>query len=92
MLAFTSGRRMMAANVALLLASIGFVYAVKTTSPANAAFLGGTICCSASSSPRFLGERIVRRTYLAIPIAPSDWAIMVAGDVNFHGAGKDIVG
>ena len=40
--AFTSGRRMLAANVALLLASIGFIYAVKTTSPATAAFLGST--------------------------------------------------
>ena len=93
LLAFTSGRRMMAANVALLLASIGFVYAVKTTSPANAAFLGATTPLFGVVVARvFLGERIVWRTYLAIPIALVGLAIMVAGDVNVDGAGKDIVG
>jgi drug/metabolite transporter (DMT)-like permease len=93
MLAFTSGRRMMAANVALLLASIGFVYAVKTTSPANAAFLGATTPLFGVVVARvFLGERIAWRTYLAIPIALVGLAIMVAGDINVDGAGKDIVG
>jgi drug/metabolite transporter (DMT)-like permease len=93
MLAFTSGRRMMAANVALLLASIGFVYAVKTTSPANAAFLGATAPLFGVVVARvFLGERIAWRTYLAIPIALVGLAIMVSGDVNVDGAGKDIVG
>ena len=57
--AFTSGRRVMAANVALLLASIGFVCAVKTTSPANAAFLGATAPLFGVVVARvFLGERI----------------------------------
>ena len=68
--AFTSGRRMLAANVALLLASIGFVYAVKTTSAANAAFLGSTTPLFGVVVARvFLGERILVRTYLAIAIA-----------------------
>ena len=50
---------MMAANVALLLASIGFVYAVKTTSAANAAFLGSTTPLFGVVVARvFLGERI----------------------------------
>ena len=38
--AYTSGRTMMVANLMLLLASLGFVYAVKTTTAANAAFRG----------------------------------------------------
>jgi drug/metabolite transporter, DME family len=95
--AFTSGRRMMAANVALLLASIGFVYAVKTTSPANAAFLGATTPLFGVVVARvFLGERIAWRTYVAMAIALVGLAIMVAGDVNVAGqhdvAGKDILG
>jgi len=91
--AFTTGRRMMAANVALLLASIGFVYAVKTTSPANAAFLGATTPLFGVVVARvFLGERIAWRTYVAMAVALVGLAIMVAGDVNVGGAGKDIVG
>jgi len=91
--AFTSGRRMMAANVALLLASIGFVYAVKTTSPANAAFLGATTPLFGVVVARvFLGERIAWRTYVAMAVALVGLAIMVVGDVNVGGAGKDIVG
>ena len=91
--AFTSGRRMMAANVALLLASIGFVYAVKTTSAANAAFLGATTPLFGVVVARvFLGERIVVRTYVAIAMALVGLAIMVAGDVKVGGADKDIVG
>ncbi len=93
LLAFTSGRRMMAANVALLLASIGFVYAVKTTSPANAAFLGATTPLFGVVVARvFLGERIAWRTYVAMAVALVGLAIMVAGDINVGGAGKDIVG
>ena len=61
---------MIAANVALLLASIGFVYAVKTTSAANAAFLGSTTPLFGVIVARlFLGEQILVRTYLAIAIA-----------------------
>ena len=91
--AFTSGRRMMAANMALLLASIGFVYAVKTTTPANAAFLGATAPLFGVVVARvFLGERIARRTYLTMTIALIGLAIMVAGELNVEGAGEDILG
>jgi drug/metabolite transporter (DMT)-like permease len=80
--AFTSGRRMMAANVMLLLASIGFVYAVKTTTAANAAFLGSTTPLFGVIVARlFLGERLNRRTALAIALAFAGLAIMVIGDV-----------
>ena len=92
MRAFTSGRRMMAANAALLLASIGFVYAVKTTSPANAAFLGATAPLFGVVVARvFLGERIAWRTYIAMAVALVGLAIMVAGDVDVEG-GNDMLG
>jgi drug/metabolite transporter (DMT)-like permease len=87
--AFTSGRRMLAANVALLLASIGFVYAVKTTTAANAAFLGSTTPLFGVVVARvFLGEKIWLRTYVAIAIAFVGLVIMVAGDLEVG----DIVG
>mgnify|MGYP002137742321 CR=1 FL=1 len=40
LVAWTGGRGMLGANFGLFLASLAFVYAVKTTTPANAAFLG----------------------------------------------------
>ena len=45
--AFTSGRRMIAANLMLLLASLGFVYAVKTTRPPTLPSSGRRHRCSA---------------------------------------------
>ncbi len=91
--AFTSGRRMLAANVALLLASIGFVYAVKTTSAANAAFLGSTTPLFGVIVARlFLGEKILVRTYLAIAIAFVGLVIMVAGDLQVGDFADNIVG
>lgn len=81
--AFTSGRRMMAANLMLLLASIGFVYAVKTTTAANAAFLGSTTPLFGVIVARlFLGERLNRRTALAITMAFTGLAVMVVGDLE----------
>ena len=89
--AFTSGRRMMAANMALLLASIGFIYAVKTTSPATAAFLGSTTPLFGVVVARlFLGERIHWRTYLAIALALVGLVVMFTGDAD--GSGNNIVG
>lgn len=89
--AFTSGRRMLAANVALLLASIGFIYAVKTTSPATAAFLGSTTPLFGVVVARvFLGERIQWRTYLAIAIALVGLVIMFTGDAD--SSGNNILG
>lgn len=81
--AFTSGRRMIAANLMLLLASIGFVYAVKTTTAANAAFLGSTTPLFGVVVARlFLDERLNRRTGVAIGLAFTGLAIMVAGDLE----------
>ena len=81
--AYTSGRRMLLANLALLIASIGFVYAVKTTSVANAAFLGATTPLFGVASARaFLGERLNWQTITAIAFAFVGLTIMVAGDLK----------
>jgi drug/metabolite transporter (DMT)-like permease len=89
--AFTSGPRMLAANVALLLASIGFVYAVKTTSAANAAFLGSTTPLFGVIVARaFLGEKIWLRTYIAMALALVGLAIMVAGHLEVGDAIGDL--
>ncbi len=81
--AYTSGKRMLAANLSLLVASIGFVYAVKTTSAANAAFLGATTPLFGVASARaFLGERLNWRTLTAIAVAFAGLAIMLVGDLE----------
>jgi drug/metabolite transporter, DME family len=87
--AFTSGRAMHIANVMLLLASIGFVYAVKTTTVANAAFLGATTPVFGVILARiFLGERLDRVTVATVAAAFVGVTIMVAGDV----AGGSMIG
>jgi drug/metabolite transporter (DMT)-like permease len=89
--AYTSGRRMLLANLALLVASIGFVYAVKTTSAANAAFLGATTPLFGVASARaFLGERLNWRTITAIAVAFVGLAIMLAGDLEAGGVVGDL--
>ncbi len=81
--AFTGGRRMMAANLMLLLASIGFVYAVKATTAANAAFLGSTTPLFGVIVARVvLHERLNRRTGMAIALAFVGLLIMVASDLE----------
>jgi RarD protein len=81
--AYTSGPRMIAANLALLLASIGFVYAVKTTTAANAAFLGSTTPLFGVAVARlFLGERVNARTLAAIALAFAGLIVMVVGDLQ----------
>ncbi len=81
--AYTSGPRMIAANLAMLLASIGFVYAVKTTTAANAAFLGSTTPLFGVVAARlFLGERINARTIGSIAVAFTGLMIMVVGDLQ----------
>jgi drug/metabolite transporter, DME family len=86
--AFTSGWLMMTANAMLLLASIGFVYAVKTTSAANAAFLGSTTPVFGVLLARVvLKERLTRATIAAVFVAFIGLVIMVAGDL---GAGSMI--
>jgi drug/metabolite transporter (DMT)-like permease len=87
--AFTSGSRMWIANLSLLFASIGFIYAVKTTSAATAAFLGSTTPLFGVASARvFLGERINWRTIVAIAFAFGGLTMMLAGDMS----GGSIVG
>ena len=89
--AYTSGRRMLVANLALLVASIGFVYAVKTTSVANAAFLGATTPLFGVASARaFLGERLNWRTITAIAVAFMGLAIMLVGDLEAGGIVGDL--
>jgi drug/metabolite transporter (DMT)-like permease len=81
--AYTSGRRMIVANLALLLASIGFVYAVKTTTAANAAFLGATTPLFGVAMARlFLGERITPRTVAIVAAAFAGLLVMVVGDLH----------
>jgi drug/metabolite transporter (DMT)-like permease len=64
--AWTSGKVMIYANLGLFLASICFVYAVKTTTPANAAFLGSLTPLVAVVFARFLGERMSTSTIVAL--------------------------
>jgi drug/metabolite transporter (DMT)-like permease len=81
--AYSSGGLMVLGNVMLLLASIGFVYAVKTTTAANAAFLGSTTPLFGVIVARaFLGERISRVTVAAMGAAFVGLVVMLAGDVE----------
>lgn len=81
--AFTTGRRMQAATAGLLVASLCFVYALKTTPAANAAFLGATgPLFSAIGGRAFLNEKLTKRTFVAIGIAFCGLIIMVAGELQ----------
>jgi drug/metabolite transporter (DMT)-like permease len=82
-IAFTSGRMMLIADVMLLLASIAFVYALKTTTAANAAFLASMTPLIAGVFARvFLGERITRVTLVAIAVALVGLVVTVWGDLE----------
>lgn len=81
--AFRSGRMMMLANLMLLLASIAFVYALKTTTAANAAFLASmTPLIAVVGSRIFLGERMSRITIVALGFALAGLVITVWGDLE----------
>ena len=81
--AFTSGRIMLIATVALLVASLGFVYAVKNTTAANASFLASITPIAAVVVARIvLGERLTRVTIIAIVVALVGLTITVAGDLQ----------
>ena len=68
--AYTSGKWMLSADFGLLLASFMFIYAVKTTTAANASFLGSVTPLAAVVLARFvLGERLSRVTLGAIVVA-----------------------
>jgi len=81
--AFTSGPRMHLANLCLLAASLGFIYAVKTTSAATAAFLGSTTPLFGVFTARvFLGERANWRTMTAIAVAFVGLFIMLSNNLE----------
>ena len=81
--AYTSGRWMMTANFGLLLASLAFIYAVKTTTAANASFLGSITPLAAVVLARVvLGERLSRVTLGAIVVAFVGLVVTVFGDLH----------
>lgn len=81
--AYTSGWLMLLGCAALFLASIGFVYALKNTTAANAAFLASITPLLAVVLARiFLGERLTRVTIGAIAVALVGLSVMVVSDVN----------
>lgn len=81
--AFTSGRVMLYANLGLLLASFGFVYAVKTTSAANAAFLSSlTPLMTSIIAFLVLGERLTKVTVITLIVAMCGLLVMVVGDLS----------
>ena len=81
--AYRSGRTMIIANVMLFVASFGFVYAVKTTSPANAAFLGSTVpIFGALLAWVILRERLNWVTIVAIVVAFIGLLVTVVGDLG----------
>jgi drug/metabolite transporter (DMT)-like permease len=79
--AWRSGRTMMLANLGLFLASICFVYAVKTTSPANASFLSSLTPLVAVVLSRFLGERLSKSTVVALAVGFVGLVITVVSDL-----------
>lgn len=81
--AFGSGRMMLLACGCLLLASIAFIYAVKTTTPANAAFLASvTPFVAVLLVKATLGEPLTRITIAAVAVAFVGLVVTVAGDLG----------
>ncbi|HEY0519092.1 MAG TPA: DMT family transporter [Ilumatobacteraceae bacterium] len=81
--AFNSGKWMLSADFGLLLASLMFVYAVKTTTAANASFLGSVTPLAAVVLARLvLGERLSRVTLGAIVVAFVGLIVTVFGDLH----------
>ncbi len=81
--AYKSGKWMLSADFGLLLASFMFVYAVKTTTAANASFLGSVTPLAAVVLARIvLGERLSRVTLGAIVVAFVGLIVTVFGDLH----------
>jgi drug/metabolite transporter (DMT)-like permease len=81
--ALTSGPALLAGTVALLVASLGWVYAIKTTTAATAAFLASTTPVWAALLGRaVLGERLGRRALACIGLAVVGLLVTVAGDLD----------
>ncbi|HRE01295.1 MAG TPA: DMT family transporter, partial [Ilumatobacteraceae bacterium] len=78
---FGGGRTMVIATLGLALSSLGYVYAVKNTTAANAAFLSSiTPLITVMFSRFFLGERLNKVTIVALSAAVCGLAITVSGD------------
>jgi len=80
--AWTSGWLMVGANVGVFVSSLGFVYAVKTTTPANAAFLTSLTPLVTVVFSRFLGERLTRSTIIAMSVGVVGLVVTVVGDLE----------
>lgn len=80
--AWRGGRAMVSANVGLFVASLSFVYAVKTTTPANASFLGSLTPLVAVGFSRLLGERLTRTTVEALVLGLVGLVITVVSDLG----------
>ena len=81
--AFRSGPLMLVTCACLLVASICFVYALKTTTPANAAFLASITPLVAVLLARIvLREALTAVTIVAVAVAFVGLCITVAGDLE----------
>ncbi|MEQ1872549.1 MAG: DMT family transporter [Ilumatobacteraceae bacterium] len=80
--AWTTGRVMAAANFGIFLASLSFVYAVKTTTPANTAFLSSLTPLVAMVFATFLGEKLTRSTIIALAVGIAGVTVTVFGDLG----------
>ena len=81
--AYNQGRTMLIGCVGLFLASICYVYALKTTTPANAAFLASVTPIFAVLLARvILHERLNRVTIGAVLLALCGLLVIVAGDIS----------
>ena len=82
-LAYNQGRRMLLACFGLFMASICFIYALKNTTEANAAFLASVTPIFAVILARFfLGERLTKVTIGAVCVALTGLLVIVIGDIS----------
>jgi drug/metabolite transporter, DME family len=81
--AYRTGRMMQLATFGLLLASLSYVYALKNTTAANAAFLSSLTPLVAALFGRVLfKERLSRVTVSCIGMATAGLLVMVLSDLN----------
>jgi drug/metabolite transporter (DMT)-like permease len=81
--AYTQGRWMLLGCFGLFLASIAYVYALKNTTAANAAFLASVTPIFAVVLARvFLHERLTRVTVGAVLVALAGLLVIVVGDLS----------
>jgi len=81
--AYNQGRMMLIGCLGLFVASLAYVYALKTTTPANAAFLASLTPIFAVLLARLvLGERLSRVTVGAVALALVGLFVIVAGDIS----------